>query len=437
MMTTQTVTNHPSTALLTDCYEFTMFSSLFEEGKHNSHAVCELFTRKLPKGRAFGLSAGLGRILAGLKDWKLTVEDIEWMLAQQALTHKAADFLRGRAGKPLFNGTIRAYPEGELYFPQSPIIQVEGELWECLLLETYLLSIMNHDSAVASAAARMTLAARGVPIIEMGSRRTDKQAAVSAARAAYIAGFSSTSNLAAGRQYGIPVKGTSAHAFTLAHESEEEAFLAQMRAWGTETTLLVDTYDTHTGIKRAVSAAQQLGATGPGAIRIDSGDLLTETHQARTLLDSMGATETRIVVSSDLDEYLMNELSVSFIDGYGAGTRVVTGSGHPTAGMVYKLVEIDGRPVEKSAHGKASSGGAKIPFRIGNQEHFVLRSDRICPPDNAVPLYQTFVVNGEVIVDPSLNDSRMFAAIRIEELPERAKSVLHNEPLTTATRFTK
>jgi nicotinate phosphoribosyltransferase len=194
----------------------------------------------------------------------------------------------------------------------------------------------------------------------MGSRRTHEQAAVAAARAAWVAGFTTTSNVEAGRSFGIPTAGTSAHAFTLLHDSEVDAFAAQVASLGPGTTLLVDTYDTEQGIANALAAA----GTELGAVRLDSGDLAALAHRARQVLDAAGAVATRIVATSDLDEYAIAGLADAPIDIYGVGTSVVTGSGHPAAGLVFKLVEVEGRPVAKSAAGgKTSAGGRKVALR--------------------------------------------------------------------------
>jgi len=239
------------------------------------------------------------------------------------------------------------------------VLTVTGTFGEAVVLETLALSVLNHDSAVASAAARMVTAAGDRPVIEMGSRRTHEDAAVAAARAAYLAGFTATSNLAAGQRYGVPTTGTAAHAFVLLHDRESDAFRGQLATQGEETTLLVDTYDIAAGIRTAVATA------GPalGAIRIDSGELTVLARQARELLDSLGATRTRIVVSGDLDEYAIAGLGAAPVDAYGAGTAVVTGSGAPTAGMVYKLVEVEGRPVAKRSEHKTTHGGRKTAVR--------------------------------------------------------------------------
>jgi nicotinate phosphoribosyltransferase len=258
-----------------------------------------------------------------------------------------------------FAGDVDGYPEGELYFPGSPLFTVRGTFAEAIVLETMVLSILNHDTAIVSAGARMVSAANGRPIIEMGGRRTHENAAVACARAAYLAGFASTSNLEAGRTYGIPTAGTCAHAFTLLHDSEHAAFAAQVKALGVGTTLLVDTYDITRGIETAIEVA------GPelGAIRIDSGDVGVLARQAREQLDRLGARNTKIVVSGDLDEYAIASLRAEPVDAYGVGTSLVTGSGAPTAGMVYKLVEVDGRPVAKRSSHKESRGGRKSALR--------------------------------------------------------------------------
>jgi nicotinate phosphoribosyltransferase len=344
-----------STALLTDRYELTMLGSALRDGTAERHCTFEVFARRLPDGRRYGVVGGTERLLDAIRDFRFGPEDIEFLVSNSVVDDAAAHFLADYR----FRGDVVGYREGELYFPYSPILTVSGTFAEAVVLETLALSILNHDSAIASAAARMVSAANGRPIIEMGSRRTHEDAAVAAARAAYLAGFASTSNLAAGRRYGIPTAGTAAHAFTLLHDDEQAAFAAQVAALGKTTTLLVDTYDITQGVERAVAVA------GPqlGAIRIDSGDLSVLARHARQQLDDLGATETRIVVSGDLDEFAIAALAAAPVDAYGAGTAVVTGSGAPTAGLVYKLVEVDGRAVAKRAEHKGSRGGRKSAYR--------------------------------------------------------------------------
>ena len=344
-----------STALLTDHYELTMLRAALHSGVAGRRSVFEVFARHLPHGRRYGVVAGTGRLLDALAAFRFGEAELDFVSAAGLADEATLDFLRSYR----FSGDIWGYAEGECYFPGSPILVVEGTFAEAVILETLVLSVLNHDCAIASAASRMVTAAGSRPLIEMGSRRTHEDAAVAAARAAYIAGFAATSNLEAGRRYGVPTSGTAAHAFTLLHDSEADAFRAQVDALGIGTTLLVDTYDIARGIRTAIEVA------GPslGAIRIDSGDLTVLAKEARELLDSLGATGTRIVLSGDLDEFSIAGLSGAPVDVYGVGTALVTGSGAPTAGMVYKLVEVDGRPVAKRSEHKATQGGRKTVVR--------------------------------------------------------------------------
>jgi nicotinate phosphoribosyltransferase len=341
-----------STALLTDQYELTMLASALTDGSAFRRCTFEVFARGL-RGHRYGIVAGVPRLLEAVARFHFGEE-------QLAFLHRLVDArtLNWLAGYE-FRGDIEGYPEGELYFPGSPVLTVTGSFAETVLLETLVLSILNHDSAVAAAAARMVSAAGDRAVVEMGSRRTHEEAAVAAARAAYLGGFRATSNLAAGQRYGIPTTGTAAHAFSLLHEREADAFAAQVAALGSDTTLLVDTYDITQGIATAIEVA------GPGlrAIRIDSGDLGELARVARAQLDRLGAPEVQIVVSGDLDEYSIAALQTAPVDSYGVGTSVVTGSGVPTAGMVYKLVEVDGHPVAKRSTSKISRGGAKSALR--------------------------------------------------------------------------
>jgi nicotinate phosphoribosyltransferase len=344
-----------TTALLTDRYELTMLGSALRDGSSQRHCVFEVFARRLPDGRRYGVVAGTGRVLDAIEHFRFDAATIGWLRSGGVIDDTTAEYLASFR----FTGDVDGYSEGELFFPYSPILTVSGSFGEAVVLETLVLSILNHDAAVAAAAARMVTAAAGRPIIEMGSRRTHEQAAIAAARAAYLAGFASTSNLAASERFGVPTAGTAAHAFTLLHDDERAAFAAQVDALGPSTTLLVDTYDITRGIELAVEVA------GPalGAVRIDSGDLGVLARLAREQLDSLGATGTRIVVSGDLDEFAIAALAAAPVDAYGAGTAVVTGSGAPTAGLIYKLVEVDGRPVAKRSEHKASQGGRKTAVR--------------------------------------------------------------------------
>ncbi|KND38994.1 nicotinate phosphoribosyltransferase [Streptomyces acidiscabies] len=350
----------PSTALFTDQYELTMLRAALKAGTAERRSVFEVFTRRLPEGRRYGVVAGTGRVLDAVENFRFDAGVIGFLRERSIVDDETLDWLASYR----FSGDIWGYPEGQVYFPGSPVLRVEGSFAECVLLETVILSILNHDSAIAAAASRMSSAAGGRPLIEMGARRTHELAAVAAARAAYVGGFTTTSDLAAGFRYGIPTVGTSAHAFTLLHDTERDAFRAQIDSLGRGTTLLVDTYDVAEAVRTAVEVA------GPelGAVRIDSGDLLLVAHRVRQQLDALGATDTRIIVTSDLDEYAIASLAAAPVDAYGVGTQLVTGSGHPTCSMVYKLVaraeSADPKAplvsvAKKSSGGKTSLGGRK------------------------------------------------------------------------------
>ncbi|WP_114906885.1 nicotinate phosphoribosyltransferase [Ornithinimicrobium murale] len=414
-------------ALHTDQYELTMLSSFVETGLVIQDAAFELFARRLPAGRRFGMVAGLGRFLDSLDGFRFEDAQVNWLLSTGKVTPLCAGYLRDWT----FTGDIDAYPEGSTYWPNSPVLSVRGKLGDGLVLETLALSMFNHDSAIASAAARMVHAAGRRPLIEMGSRRVHEEGAVAAARAAYIAGFEATSNLEAGFRHDIPVVGTAAHAFTLAHTDELTAFRAQLSTHGVTTSLLVDTYDTSTGIRNAVRAANEIGADGPGAIRLDSGDLLEEAHRARILLDTLGATHTKIVVTSDLDEYVITDLAGGPIDSYGVGTRLATGSGHPTAGMVYKLVEVNGRPVAKKAAGKGGTGGAKTAYRLADGTEGYSLDGSV--PAGAATVAVPVVRSGQVLEHADVHSARAHAAQQLVSLPPAALQVSDGAAYRTCT----
>lgn len=355
-----------SAALRTDHYEITMVASALKSGIAERRAVFEAFARRLPPSRAYGVVAGADRVIDAIEHFRFDDEAVDYLVGAGVVSDPdVVDWLRCYR----FGGNVTGYPDGELFFPYSPMLTVEGGFAECVVLETVVLSILNYDCAVASAAARVRDAAGVRLLVEGGSRRADPDAAVAAARAAHIGGFDTTSNLEAGRRYGIPTGGTTAHAFVLAHDDESAAFAAQRDALGSDSTYLVDTFDVLEGIRQAVRVV------GPdlGAVRIDSGNLLASSIRARTLLDSLGAADCRIVASGDLDEFRVAELeeAAAPIDAYLVGTSLVTGSGHPTASVVYKLVAIADaagaaaplRAVGKLSPGKITVGGRKQVHR--------------------------------------------------------------------------
>lgn len=419
-----------STALFTDHYELTMLASALRDGTAHRPCSFEVFTRRLPDGRRYGVFGGVDRVVEAIENFRFDEAELRRLADDGVVDDTTLDWLRGYR----FRGDVDGYPEGELYFPGSPLLSVRGTFAEAVLLETVLLSIVNHDSAIAAAAARMVSAANGRRIIEMGSRRTHEEAAVAAARASYLAGFTATSNLEAGRRYRIPTTGTSAHAFTLLHDSERSAFESQVAALGADTTLLVDTYDITRGIELAIEVA----GTGLGAVRIDSGDVGVLARQARAQLDSLGATGTRIVVSGDLDEYAIAALRAEPVDGYGVGTSLVTGSGAPTCGMVYKLVDVEGRPVAKRSSHKESRGGCKGALRRHKNtgtalEEVVYRTETgferpVAGADDRflqIPLMRA----GERVDDlPSLEDNRERLRHALVSLPWEGLKLSNGEP---------
>ena len=429
------VTPHPPaegpSGLLTDQYELTMLDASMTDGTAERECVFEVFLRRLPESRRYGVVAGTARLLDQIGRFGFTDEQVDWLTGAGVVGPGTAEYL----ARYRFSGDIDGYPEGELYFPYSPILTVRGTFADAVVLETLVLSVLNHDSAVAAAAARMVGAAGDRALIEMGSRRTHEQSAIASARAAYLAGFTATSNLAAGRRYGVPTAGTAAHAFTLVHPDEPSAFVSQVATLGAGTTLLVDTYDITRGIANAVAAA----GPGLGAIRIDSGDLGVLAHQARAQLDALGARGTRIVVSGDLDEYAIAALAAAPVDSYGAGTAVVVGSGAPTAGLVYKLVEVEGRAVAKRSENKQSHGGRKTAWRRYREtgtaiEEVVSSEPGASGPADSRLLQRPLVRGGAVVADlPSLAESRHHLAQARVTLPWDGLKLSRGEPAIPTT----
>nr|WP_307864181.1 nicotinate phosphoribosyltransferase [Agrococcus sp. TF02-05] len=425
------------TALMTDRYELTMIDAAMRSGTAFRPSAFEVFARRLPGARRYGVVAGTGRFLERLTEFRFGDAELAFLREHEVVSPELLDWLADYR----FSGDIRGYAEGELYFPGSPILVVEGSFAEAVVLETVALSVLNYDSAVANAATRMARAAKGRPVAEMGSRRASEESAIAAARAAYIAGFRATSNLAAGARWGIPTMGTAAHSFTLLHDSEAEAFQAQIDTLGVGTTLLVDTYDIEQGIRTAIEVA------GPklGGIRLDSGDLDEVAAEARALLDSLGATETRITVTSDLDEYAIAALQASPVDAYGVGTSVVTGSGAPAAGMVYKLVARQGDDGEwvgvgKRSEDKASRPGEKVAVRtleggIAVEETVLVTDDPHVLEQAAtrgralqVPLVERGEIQERWLGPAGVELARERHTASIDELPAEAHRLARGEP---------
>src|SRR5487761_1279520 len=434
----------PGTALLTDQYELTMLQGSLRSGAAHRRAIFEVFARHLPHGRRYGVVAGTGRLLDAIERFRFSPADLDFLGDAGIVDSPTLAFLESYR----FSGDVWGYSEGDCYFPGSPVLVVEGTFAEAVVLETVVLSILNHDCAIASAASRMVTAAGGRPLIEMGSRRTHEYAAVASARAAYIAGFDTTSNLQARREYGVPSSGTAAHAFTLVHDSERHAFMSQLEALGKDTTLLVDTFD----VPRAARTAVKLAGPELGAVRIDSGDLPSVGRQVRELLDELGATRTRIVLTGDLVEYSIAALAATPVDGYGVGTALVTGSGAPTAALVYKLVArsdepVAGgeatdyralRPVAKRSVGKPGRGGRKWAVRersasgeAATERILLAPPTSFRPPANGSAdrvLLQELVHDGKIIGREPLAEARSRHTATLAELPSYAVQLSRGYP---------
>lgn len=425
---------HDSPALLTDHYELTMLQAAIRAGMHQRRCVFETFTRRLPHGRRYGILAGTGRFLEQLANFTFDDRQLAFLEEAKVVDGPTLEYLSDFR----FTGTIRGYGEGEAFFPHSPVLQVEAPFAEACVLETLILSILNFDSAIASAASRMTGAAGSRPCLEMGSRRAHEEAAVAAARAAVIAGFVGTSNLEAGYRYGLKTIGTSAHAFTLLFDGEEDAFQAQLDSLGIDTTLLVDTYD----VERAVRTAVRLAGPRLGAVRLDSGDLGTQAVALRELLDSLGNRDTKITVTSDLDEYAIAGLAAAPVDSYGVGTRLVTGSGAPTSSMVYKLVARENSSgemisVAKKSQGKGSIGGEKHAGRRRDDHGVAVAESVALDPSlltagNYRPLMRTLVSDGRILPGATGAEGVRAAADRraatIAELPRAIRRLSEGDP---------
>ncbi|HVM26986.1 MAG TPA: nicotinate phosphoribosyltransferase [Mycobacteriales bacterium] len=414
------------TALLTDRYELTMLDAALASGLAQRPVVFQVFARRLPAGRRYGVLSGLHRFLAHLPDFRFDADELSWLVSERVVRPETARHLEAWR----FGGDITAYAEGEVWVPRSPLVQVRSTFGDGVLLETLLLSCLNGDSAVAAAAARIRTAAGDARLIEMGSRRAHEQAAVANARTAWMCGFDTTSNLAAGRLHGVPTSGTVAHAFVLAHPTEKEALAAYVAAAGPATVLLVDTYDVLDGVRTAVEVA------GPGlaAVRLDSGNLPALVPQVRRLLDELGAAATQIVCTGDLDEASIPEVRAAGANAFGVGSKLAAGGGAPSASLVYKVVEQDGVGVAKRSEGKTDVPGARTACRrlddAGRAVAELVLPAGAPPPQGPHRVLQSTVVrSGEVVADLDLAAARAKHAAAKAELPDL--SLAPGEPIPT------
>ncbi len=414
--------------LLTDEYELAMADSYLAQGMASQHATFELSVRRLPPQRGYLIAAGLERVVDYLTRLHFDEDALAHLLREQIVSERLAEHLR----ELRFTGSLDAVAEGTAMFGGEPFLRVEGDLITCQIAETYLLNQVTYSTMVATKAARIVEAAAGRPVVDFGFRRAHgADAGLLAARSAYIGGLAATATVEAGRLWGVPTTGTMAHSYVLSFPSELDAFVAFLHDHPDRSTLLIDTYDPIAGVRNVVAAASLAGVT-PQAVRIDSGDLVELSLDVRAILDGAGLVTTRIVCSGDLDEYRIDELIASGapIDGFGVGTSLVTSADAPSLGGVYKLVELEGRPVMKTAQGKVTLPGRHQVFRQEGGDVIGLVGERL--PGEA--LLQPVLRGGEAVAEPpTLEQIRSRVRAQVDALPLAARAL--RNPITIEPRL--
>ncbi|WP_448574602.1 nicotinate phosphoribosyltransferase [Thermomicrobium sp.] len=415
-------------ALSTDLYELTMASSYHVLG-HAGRAVFSLFVRKFPENRHFFVVAGITELLERLVELRFEEEAIRFLTTLPVLRRSFVDSLVHFR----FRGDIWAVQEGTVVFPDEPILEVEAPIDQAQIIETLVLNSVHYATLVATKAARCVLVAPGKTLVDFGLRRTPSlDAGLTAARAAYLAGFAATSNVLAGERYGIPVSGTVAHSYIESFPSELEAFRAFARTYPGDPILLIDTYDTLRGAEHAIIVARELAQEGRRvrAVRLDSGDLAELSRSVREILDRAGFRDIEIFASGGLDEYEIAELEAKKapIDGYGVGSRLGTSADAPLADMAYKLVEYEGQPVLKLSTGKRTLVGAKQVWRrVGVDgryvEDLIALRDEPAPGPDWIPLLRPVMRNGEVVETSTLEQARAHHREEMQRLPEWMRSL--------------
>lgn len=421
-----------SAALKTDLYQLTMAAGYFHRGLMRTRATCEMFVRRLPKPRRYLVANGIEATLDYLREVHFTEEQIAYLreipALRDAMSDDFCDYLRDFR----FRGDVWAVPEGTVMFAGEPFVRLEADIIEAQLVETFLLSTINHGTMVASKAARIVRAAKTAGVLEFGTRRTHSAEAVDSARAAYLVGAAGTSNVEAGMRFGIPVQGTAAHMWTMTHDSEEAAFQNYVETFPNAAVLLIDTYDTVRGAERAARIAGDKLA----GVRLDSGDMLALSREVRRVLDDHGLEGARIVASGDLNEYKIAAFVAAEapIDVYGVGTELVCSKDAPSLGGVYKVVQFerDGRtvPIAKFSEGKATYPGAHQVHRFETHDVLALAHEEV--PDGAKALSSQRIASGRAMGDaPTLEATRAYARRQLDSLPE----VLHALEPTTESLY--
>ena len=409
-----------SSPLLTDLYQLTMLQAYFARGMQET-AVFELFSRKLPAGRNFLVAAGLEQALDFIEGFRFSEEEIDWIAGSGLFR---PDFA-GQLAKLRFTGDVHALPEGTLFFPNEPVLRVTAPIAQAQILETRVLNLVHFETVVASKAARSVLVAPGKSLIDFGLRRAHgAEAGLLAARASYLAGFAGSSTTLAAPRFGIPVFGTMAHSFVQAHDSEQEAFAHFAEVFPRNAVLLIDTYDTVEGARKAVA----VGRTHPvKGVRLDSGDLGALAREVRAVLDAGGLKDAIIFASGSLDEERVAELVASGapIDSYGIGTSLVTSADHPYLDAVYKLQEYAGRARRKRSTGKATWPGRKQVFRhYGKDARFARDVVTVeGDPQGGEPLLKPAMLRGRRLPQPKLAEARAHALEQLGRLPERLRGL--------------
>jgi nicotinate phosphoribosyltransferase len=411
-------------ALFTDLYELTMAASYLREGMRGS-ATFSLFVRRLPRERFFLVAAGLEEVLNFLRDFRYSEDALSYLDSLDLFDPVFLDLLR----RLRFTGLVRAVPEGTVVFPNEPVLEITAPIVEAQLVETAVLNFVHLQTLLVSKAVRCVLAARGRPVVDFGLRRTHGvDAGMKAARGAFIAGASMSSNVLAGLHYGIPPSGTMAHSYVSAFPREIDAFRAFPRAFPGQTTLLLDTYDTVAAARKAVLVAKEMEPKGQrlAAVRLDSGDLVDLSQQVRRTLDEAGLTYVKIFVSGELDETRIEQYLAAGapIDAFGVGTRMDVSADHPYLDMAYKLVEYDGRPVLKSSAGKGTWAAQKQVYRrLRSGEGFagdvIALREEPAPPGTVEILLRSVMERGRLLAPhPPLPAIRDYCAAQVASLPE-------------------
>jgi nicotinate phosphoribosyltransferase len=415
-------------ALSTDLYELSMASSYHTLG-HAGRAVFSLFVRKFPQNRHFLVAAGIAELLERLVELRFEEEALRFLATLPGLRRSFVDSLVHFR----FRGDIWAVQEGTVVFPDEPILEVEAPIDQAQIIETLVLNSVHYATIVATKAARCVLVAPGKTLVDFGLRRTPSlDAGLTAARAAYLAGFAATSNVSAGERYGIPVSGTVAHSYIESFPSELDAFRAFARTYPGDPILLIDTYDTLRGAEHATIVARELAQEGRRvrAVRLDSGDLAELSRAVREILDRAGFRDIQIFASGGLDEYEIAELEAKRapIDGYGVGSRLGTSADAPLADMAYKLVEYEGQPVLKLSTGKRTLVGAKQVWRrVGADgcyvEDLIALRDEPAPGPDWIPLLRPVMRDGEIVETLTLGQARAHHREEMQRFPEWMRSL--------------